>query len=245
MHPFVFGLISLAVITSASALSAAQCLPGHKHKEKPTPGETRFAACESYESRPCCEASFTQQLASSPVRAIGNFSWTPCGSDLTPTCEKFMVEIECFYRCAPDITFWKNPDFPSAVHRLPVCARYCDEWFDACRSDLTCGEDWLRDFDTTTTPSSCKPGRSCKNMTEMYTDGKTMCETLWGTSFMYKKSKEANDCFNLSKPPNGKVARYYGFGPQPARAPMPDPMCCSVFMAGVLGGFFLAQPWVV
>ena len=32
------------------------------------------------------------------------------------------------------------------IKDVPVCAEYCDAWFQACKDDLTCVENWLEDF---------------------------------------------------------------------------------------------------
>ena len=32
------------------------------------------------------------------------------------------------------------------IENVPVCADYCDDWFDVCQDDLTCVESWLEEL---------------------------------------------------------------------------------------------------
>ena len=34
----------------------------------------------------------------------------------------------------------------AAIQNVPVCADYCNSWFEACKNDSTCVEHWLEDF---------------------------------------------------------------------------------------------------
>ena len=179
-----------------------ECLPGENHKETPSP-EDSMQACQAYKENSCCSSDFTKQLASSPIRKIGNFSWTQCNNTLSPQCEKFMVNVECFYRCSHNTIFWKNPDFPSAISKAPVCSSFCDGWLDACKDDLTCAKNWATGFNMTAGKvNTCK--QPCQNFSEFYSDGKDLCESMWGSSFVYKKT----DCLQLdftAPNPNDKL----------------------------------------
>lgn len=183
---------------------AKKCRPGDNHKEEPS-AEDGLAACKAYKSNSCCTAAFTSQLASSPVKGVGNFSWTPCNQNLSSSCEAFMVKVECFYRCSPNAWFWKNPKYQIAFINAPLCSSFCDSWFEACKDDLTCAKNWLTDFNMATAPSTCKTNSSCAPMGKYYTSGQDMCENIWGKSFTYKKS----DCLNLDSKDDELVDRLF------------------------------------
>ena len=85
---------------------------------------------------------------------------------------------------------------------IPVCSDYCDAWFDACKDDLTCVEDWIADFDFTENVNKCPAEHTCRNFTEVYGNGEGLCNRMWGATFFYSTDK--NNCtvmtFNSSMP---------------------------------------------
>ena len=32
---------------------------------------------------------------------------------------------------------------PGDLGDVPICGKYCDDWFEACKDDKTCTKDWL------------------------------------------------------------------------------------------------------
>ena len=50
---------------------------------------------------------------------------------------------ECFYQCEPLLKYFERPGQEGYIRDAPVCAKFCDEWFSACKEDKTCVEDWL------------------------------------------------------------------------------------------------------
>ena len=185
-----------------------KCLPGKKHKDAPSP-ESTLHACQAYKENSCCTSDFTKQLANPPIRKIGNFSWTPCNKILSRECEAFMVSVECFYRCSHNAIFWKNPDYPSAILNAPVCASFCDGWFDACREDLTCAKDWATGFNMTAGgANTCK--QPCRNFSAYYNSGKDLCESMWGQTFVYKETDCLQLNFTAPNPNDNLVEKLFG-----------------------------------
>lgn len=191
IHAFSLLLIANAAIGHEIG---QRCLPGNNHKKYPS-AEENLLACKAYKNNSCCTSDFTRQLVPSPIKSIYNFSWTPCNNTLSARCEAFLVLIECFYRCSPDAIYWENPDFPSAIKKAPICASFCDEWYDACRYDLTCGRNWLTDFNFSADGvNTCK--QPCRNFSNYFTDGKDLCEGKWGQTFVYKENDV--DCLKMN-----------------------------------------------
>ena len=50
---------------------------------------------------------------------------------------------ECFYQCEPMLKYFERPTKDGYIRDAPVCRTYCEQWFDACKNDMTCVEDWL------------------------------------------------------------------------------------------------------
>ena len=69
----------------------------------------------------------------------------------------------------------------------------CNAWFDACRDDLTCVEDWLADFDYAVNGNNtCPVNSTCVTFEEMYGDGQGLCNRMWGDAFAY--SEDSSNC---------------------------------------------------
>lgn len=168
-----------------------QCLPGDKHKElaSPEPEGPDYQACHQWRERTCCTAEFTQNLAHANVTNIDGFHWNRCGN-LSLSCQQFFVRVECFYRCSPHVAHWALLQFDSALANLPVCREFCNEWFDACKDDLTCAENWITEWNYTNGENHCLEGSSCRTYRDVYDNGRGICERLWGDSFIYTDASQ-------------------------------------------------------
>ncbi|XP_013411269.1 riboflavin-binding protein isoform X3 [Lingula anatina] len=186
-------ILSVSTVVKSAFERKNECLPGNNHKRTPGPEEGTFGACHEYKNNSCCTAAFTQTLSASPIVKVEDTYWNRCGN-LSRSCEQYKLSVECFYRCSPNAIYWKNPDHPSAALHVPVCAEDCDAWFEACKDDMTCATNWLTDWNFT------KPGENhckmpCKSFTEIYKDGKGLCEKMWGSTFLYEGN--ADKCIKL------------------------------------------------
>ena len=99
---------------------------------------------------------------------------------------------ECFYQCEPMLGHFEIGNTGYIAH-VPVCASYCDRWFEACRDDLTCVVDWLADFDYAVEGNNlCPPNSTCQTFEEVYGNGEGLCNRMWGDAFFY--SEDVNNC---------------------------------------------------
>ncbi|KAM3841759.1 riboflavin-binding protein-like [Vipera latastei] len=102
-------------------------------------------------------------------------------------CETYMKKIECFYRCSPYAALWAHPNRAAAISSVPICEGFCDDWYEACKSDLTCVSNWLTDWEI-----DDKGENHCNNdcipISEMYASGTDMCEKIWGDSLKVSHS---------------------------------------------------------
>ena len=79
------------------------------------------------------------------------------------------------------------------IQNVPVCASYCDAWFEACKNDLTCVEDWLADFDYALDGvNSCPANSTCLTFEQMYGNAEGLCNRMWGEAFVY--STDTDNC---------------------------------------------------
>ena len=79
------------------------------------------------------------------------------------------------------------------ISHVPICASYCNLWFDACRTDRTCVVDWLADFDYTLDGNNtCPADSTCRTFEEVYGDGEGLCNLMWGDAFFF--SEDVDNC---------------------------------------------------
>ena len=79
------------------------------------------------------------------------------------------------------------------LSQVPVCASYCERWFEACRTDLTCVEDWLLDFNFDEFSfNTCPDNSSCITFEQQYGDARGLCNRMWGDAYYY--SEDENNC---------------------------------------------------
>lgn len=187
-----------------SKLSRPVCLTGTFHKQQPSQETVEYKACYAYKDNTCCTADFTRQIDVSPIRKIGNFSWVSCTKKgFSKKCENFMKEVECFYQCSPNVGYWKG-QFRGSFVGVPVCSTFCDAWFDACQDDQTCAKNWITGFDYDKSGNNkCKTTGKCRTFSDVYGNGTSLCNSMWGTSFKYTVSQKANDCMHLTGVNNG------------------------------------------
>ena len=77
---------------------------------------------------------------------------------------------------------------------VPVCGSFCDRWYSACRKDLSCATDWISDWNyTEVSGNQCRDDAQCLSFETRYSDGKALCEKMWGLSFRYVNDSISND----------------------------------------------------
>ena len=79
------------------------------------------------------------------------------------------------------------------IQNVPVCADYCNAWFDACKDDLTCVENWLHGYAKDQDGNNiCPVNSTCITFQEMYSSGEGLCNKMWGEAFYY--STDTDNC---------------------------------------------------
>ena len=114
--------------------------------------------------------------------------------DYTPSLIQVLLipiqDEECFYQCEPMLGYFQI-DMTGYIQSVPVCADYCDAWFEACKDDLTCVEDWLADFDFAEDGNnSCPANATCTTFRERYKNGEGLCNKMWGKAFYYSTNTD-------------------------------------------------------
>jgi folate receptor len=129
-------------------------------------------------------------------------------NDVSEKCQKFFIEEMCFYECDKSMgKFRKHDDCAEtasktnnqAPHHLPanawqisampVSATYCDAWYDACKDDDFCAGPSKSYFEMPQCLKANKENNNtagCKRFSDVYANGKEVCEVMWDRSFKYE-----------------------------------------------------------
>ena len=135
-----------------------------------------------------------------------DYKWDRCGK-LSPACEKWFVEEACFYECDVNIAkFRVEQECEKAdgtandnlwqVMGVPMKASQCDQWYADCKDDLFCAGDETKGYWDMAT---CDHQKDCKPFKELYSDGKDICEVMWGGSFKYETDEKS--AYSFTFPP--------------------------------------------
>lgn len=184
-------ILFLTAGTSASHNKQLYCITHTHGKAHPT-NEPSLAqgVCSRYSELSCCTTSDIVYVNQANDTDAEN-RWPICGS-VSKNCSHYLKANNCFYSCDPYLGPWNVSDF-GHLYRVPVCASYCNKWFDACKNDRTCSSNWLSS--TAAGKYDCTSNQSCQTFAEAFTDGVKMCDTIWGDQYTY--SEDESNCMTM------------------------------------------------
>lgn len=61
---------------------------------------------------------------------------------------------------------------------VPLCATDCDQWFDACRNDYTCTDNWTLNFKWKNGTNHCPPESECRTFADVFVNASNFCERV-------------------------------------------------------------------
>jgi folate receptor len=174
------------------------CLDGRNQKSAPGPEPKLLSQiCMPWTARSCCTSETAEGMRTNPKWL--NFNWDHCSRPLSDRCREHFIMDLCFYECSPNVGPWLVSDERKIRNerflQVPLCQSVCENWWDACRDDLTCVDNWATKFNWTAGMNVCPQGNTCRPFHKVYTGASHFCETLMGHSF--KVVPNAADCFVL------------------------------------------------
>ncbi|XP_052226595.1 folate receptor gamma-like isoform X2 [Dreissena polymorpha] len=191
------------------------CMDGIIHKDKPTPEAELFQKCTPWKDRSCCTKEITESLH---INATWyNFNWNHCPQPLSPKCKGRFQQDLCFYECSPNVGPWLVKVDGMKIRKerfvdVPLCQSECDAWWEDCRDDFTCTDNWSRNFNWTTGTSQCPTGSYCLTFNEMFKNSTNFCEKVWDHSWKVVNNTDPDGCFVMwwqqdAENPNYQVAK--------------------------------------
>ena len=186
------------------------CIDSKHHKEKPGPEADVFNQtfhCTPWKNHACCTANTTFNIKKDGVFTLYRMHWDQCNRPMSPKCRRFFEVDTCMYECSPYMNPWIARDTVSKVTRkerfqhVPMCSEDCDAWYEACKGDYTCSDNWgdQKTWNWTKQGNMCK--KQCKTFQEYYGDAKTFCNRLFNYSWKYTEGVKGEDCMTMW--PNG------------------------------------------
>jgi len=203
--PRVMAFVSFAVIILllvGHSQQVEKCLTGPFHLNYSAPGGPNFVECLTYKDDTCCTDDLTKTLKHRP-ETLYNFTWHHCQTVSKP-CLHYLVNEECFYQCEPKLIRYQRINASYAVENVPICADYCNSWFDACKDDQTCVENWESGFVKDGHHYLCPNASSCSTFASVYKNGAGLCNKMWGKSFTYHSSTA--NCYTMGPKHTSKGA---------------------------------------
>ncbi|XP_028401832.1 folate receptor beta-like [Dendronephthya gigantea] len=195
-----------------------RCLDGKHHKKIPGAEAVEFIDsyhCTPWAKRSCCTNETVKKIEQDGVLTLYNMKWNHCERNLSRDCRDWFIKDTCFYECSPNIGPFIVVDKRSKKTRkervinVPICASDCDAWFAACKEDLTCSDNWGKNWKWTQQGNQCI--KECKTFSEHFQNSKNFCDNIFDRTFKYTNGK---DCFTLwpnasqdGVNPNEKVAK--------------------------------------
>ncbi|KAF0289787.1 Folate receptor alpha [Amphibalanus amphitrite] len=188
------------------------CLDGKHHKSRPGPEDKLHRFCSPWRERACCTANISRALHTS---SLHGFTYDHCpGRTMSAECRWYFQRDHCFYECSPNIGPWVTKvDMKIRNERfvdVPLCATHCTMWFEACKRDFTCTDNWTRNFRWKNGTNHCPAGAPCFTFEQVYQTADNFCEKVWDHS--WKFTADTEPCMQLwfdpaQGNPNDAVAR--------------------------------------
>ncbi|XP_066500220.1 folate receptor [Hoplias malabaricus] len=210
--------LALLIVLPSFSLSLDKlnmCMDGKHQKQEPGPEGELYKQCAPWRENACCMAN-TSEEAHNDNSYLYNFNWNHCGA-MSSKCKGHFIQDTCFYECSPHLGPWiqaaDNSWRKERILDVPLCKEDCESWYNDCKHDFTCKENWHKGWDWKSGTNHCPKDAHCQKWTDVFPDAKSMCEKIWSKSYKYTTlTKESGQCMQMwfTPPnPNRKVAEYY------------------------------------
>uniref|UniRef100_A0A673LLX6 Folate receptor alpha-like n=1 Tax=Sinocyclocheilus rhinocerous TaxID=307959 RepID=A0A673LLX6_9TELE len=168
--------------------------------------------CAPWRDNACCTANTTEE-AHQDNSYLYNFNWNHCGI-MSDKCKEHFIQDTCFYECSPHLGPWIQPSWrKERIVDVPLCLEDCESWFEDCKDDFTCKENWHKGWDWNSGINRCPRDSHCSRWTEIFPSAQDMCEKIWSNSYKYTTlTKDSGRCMQMwftGPNPNREVAEYY------------------------------------
>nr|XP_033803574.1 folate receptor alpha-like [Geotrypetes seraphini] len=230
---WIFLWLSVASLECASKDLINICMDAKHHKSKPGKEDDLHGQCTPWKDNACCAVNTTVE-AHKNVSYLYDFNWNHCGI-MSEKCKAHFIQDTCFYECSPNLGPWiQQADSSWRKERIldvPLCQEDCEKWWEDCKGDVTCKDNWHKGWNWTSNPrlNRCPVDAKCKNFTEYFPQPSDLCEKIWSNSYKYTTYKRGSGrCMQLwfqgVENPNVRVTKYYADLRNQAMVSLPAPL---------------------
>ncbi|XP_005368853.1 folate receptor alpha [Microtus ochrogaster] len=212
------------------------CMDAKHHKEKPGPEDNLHNQCSPWKKNSCCTAN-TSREAHEDISYLYRFNWDHCGK-MPSKCKRHFIQDTCLYECSPNLGPWTQQVDQSwrkeRILDVPLCRDDCQQWWEDCRTSLTCKSNWHKGWNWTSGYNQCPVGASCQPFTFYFPTPATLCEEIWSHSYKLSNySRGSGRCIQMwfdpaQGNPNEEVARFYAEAMGGAELHRAWPLVCSL-----------------
>ncbi|CAH1784109.1 unnamed protein product [Owenia fusiformis] len=202
-----FGLLSFLLLTGECLVRCSheehleKCLMLWPEISKEQPSPEPGLECPVFQEKSCCYKGATEpMLSDQQVQGITYYNHCPQKTELSAQCHQEFFDELCFFMCSPDTGPW----ITFATHEepvrdrfidVPICPEVCEKWWQACKQEYTCTDNWYLGFNMSTGRNHCHNIDDCKPYTEIFKTAKNFCESIW--DFSFKVVDEGEPCMNF------------------------------------------------
>jgi len=197
------------------------CIDSGHHKSEPGPENSLFDVCSPWSGRSCCTTNTSYEAHQQGGDNTYGFNYDHCADAYRPMserCRRHFVEDNCFYECSPNIGPWivneGNSYRNQRYKNVPLCLSECNAWWEDCKDDYTCKENWSTGWDWSKDFNQCPESqeKTCRRFRDIFPTHTDLCEKLYPNDFKVVLSDEP--CMVMwfspgTDNPNDKVVDYY------------------------------------
>lgn len=189
------------------------CMDGKHHLREPT-DEELYGLCKPWGSNSCC-TNDTAFHGQQPLSLLYNLNLNHCGN-LSRKCLRRFYINHCFYECTSNVGPWLKPVKSSIrnqrFYHVPLCKSDCDLWWEDCKDDFTCVDNFSTGFIWMNSTNHCPAGNKCRTFKNWFNNATNFCESIYPDDFAVVQNSSL-PCmqleFNGTSNPNKEVSKFY------------------------------------
>uniref|UniRef100_A0ACB8FF23 Uncharacterized protein n=1 Tax=Sphaerodactylus townsendi TaxID=933632 RepID=A0ACB8FF23_9SAUR len=123
------------------------------------------------------------------------------------------------------------------ILNVPLCKEDCETWWQDCKDQMTCKENWHKGWDWSSGTNECPHGSPCRPWILVFPQPKDLCEKIWTNSYQYTTfPRGSGRCIQMwfdpnDGNPNEAVAKYYSRAGKDLAACLPLALLFPVLLA--------------
>lgn len=63
-------------------------------------------------------------------------------------------------------------------YNVPLCKNDCSNWYEACKNDFTCNDNWIRGWNWTSLGNTCPINLKCQKFSDVFHNSTNFCQKV-------------------------------------------------------------------